>query len=149
MSFAEEAEARFTQIMAENRHGPFSKFEKSNRGEDIVVKFVWKCGEHPTSPKNIAEHLNLSSARVAAILGSLEKKGLIVRDISPTDRRRITVTLTEKGREEANAKIQMMRKRMIKVFEEMGEEDTEQFIILMTKFVKIAKHLPPEKEGSH
>lgn len=148
MSYAEQAEAKFTRLIVENRHGPFSKYEKSNRGEDIVVKFVWNSDE-PISPKLIAQHLHLSSARVAAILGSLEKKGLIVRNMSATDRRRITVTLTEKGQAEAQAKVQRMKKRMIKVFEEMGEEDTEQFIQLMTKFMEIAKKLPPEKEGSH
>lgn len=39
-----------------------------------MIKFLARYGE-PTSPKHLAESLNLSSARIAVVLGSLEKKG--------------------------------------------------------------------------
>lgn len=146
MTFAEEAEQQFIRLMVENRHGTFRKIEKSHQGETMVIKFLDILGE-PASPKHLAEALNLSSARIAALLGSLEKKGQITRDMDPKDRRRIQVTLTNCGKEVANVEKKEMHDKMIKIFNQMGEADTKKFLELMTKFVECSRKLSVKKEG--
>lgn len=146
MSFAEEAEKKLIQIMIHNRDSAFSKFEKSHQGENIVVKFLERRNE-PTSPKFLAESLNLSSARIAALLGTLEKKGQIVRTIDSNDRRRIKVTLTDEGKKFAEIGKREMRDKIIQVFEQMGEEDTELFIQLIEKFADCSKKISQNREG--
>ncbi|MGC6768966.1 MarR family winged helix-turn-helix transcriptional regulator [Enterococcus sp. LJL128] len=146
MTFAEEAEQELVRLMLQNRDGAFSKIEKSNKGENIVIKLLDRIGE-PTSPKFIAESLNLSSARIAVVLGSLEKKKLIVRTMDPEDRRRINVTLTDCGKKAAHAEKKEMRDKIIKIFLQMGEEDTKKFIELTAKFVEYSRKLSLEEEG--
>lgn len=146
MTFAEEAEQELMQLMTQNRNGAFSKLEKSSRGESVVIKLLDRLGE-PTSPKNLAETLNLSSARIAGVLGSLEKKGQVIRSMDPNDRRRINVTLTDCGKKIANAEKREMRDKMIQVFKLMGEEDTRKFIELTAKFVNYSRKLSMEEEG--
>jgi DNA-binding MarR family transcriptional regulator len=146
MSFAEEAEQELIRLMVENRNSAFSKFEKSNQGENIVIKFLYRHGK-PTSPKHLAESLNLSSARIAVVLGSLEKKGQIVRNIDPNDRRRINVTLTECGKEAAKREKKQMRDKIVQIFKQMGEEDTKQFLELIAKFVDYAQKISLKEEG--
>ncbi|MCB5953925.1 MarR family winged helix-turn-helix transcriptional regulator [Enterococcus sp. CWB-B31] len=146
MSFAEEAEKELVQLMIQNRDGAFSRFEKSNRGENIVIKFLDIQGE-PISPKYLADSLNLSSARIAAVLGSLEKKGQITRHMDPKDRRRINVTLTACGKKAVNAEKREMRERIIWVFNQMGEEDTKKFIELTSKFIGYSQKFSMEEEG--
>ncbi|MBP1040706.1 transcriptional regulator [Vagococcus sp. BWB3-3] len=146
MAFAEEAERELIRLMVENRHGAFSKIEKSHQGETMVMKFL-DILEKPTSPKHIAESLNLSSARIAVLLGSLEKKGQIVRNMDPNDRRRINVTLTECGKKQANTEKKKMSDKVIAVFNQMGEEDTKKFVELITKFIDYSHKLPVKEEG--
>lgn len=71
MTFAEDAERELMQLMVQNRHGAFSKIEKSSKGANIVIKVLDRLGE-PTNPKHLADTLNLSTARIAAVLGNLE-----------------------------------------------------------------------------
>ena len=146
MTFAEEAERKLIQLMLQNRDGAFSHLEKSNRGENVVIKFLDLQGE-PTSPKQLAEALKLSSARIAVVLGSLEKKGQIIRHMDPNDRRRINVTLTACGKKAANAHKKEMRDKIIWIFNQMGEEDTKKFIELTATFIGYSRKLSLKEEG--
>lgn len=146
MTFAEEAEAELTQLMLKNRHGAFSRLEKNTKGAKIVIKLLARLNE-PTNPKFIAETLNLSTARIATVLGNLEKRGLVSRTMDPDDRRRINVSLTECGKKAAKAENIEMRNKIIQVFELMGEEDTKKYLELTAKFVNYSQKLSSEGEG--
>ncbi len=49
--------------------------------------------------KELAERLDITPGGVTRIVTSLEDKGLVVRKISPEDRRSVDVFLTDKGKE--------------------------------------------------
>lgn len=140
MTFAEEAEKEFIRLMIQNRHSAFSKLEKSNQGENMVIKFLGRQDE-PVSPKFLADSLGISSARIAVVLGTLEKKDQIIRTMDKNDRRRINVILTEKGKECAENGKKEMRDKIIKVFEQMGQNDTLQFIKMIQRFVECSQKI--------
>jgi len=48
-------------------------------------------------PRALAKELELSPSRLTRVLDSLEARSLITRSLSDTDRRSLTVTLTEDG----------------------------------------------------
>lgn len=146
MTFAEEAERELMQMMLKNRHGAFSKIEKSSKGASIVIKVLERLGE-PTNPKYLADTSNLSTARIAAVLNNLEKRGLVIRTMDPDDRRRINVSLTEAGKKAAKSEKQEMRAKIIQVFELMGEEDTKKYLELTAKFVGYSQKLSAEGES--
>lgn len=50
-------------------------------------------------PSALAKELELSPSRLTRILDSLENRGLVKRTLSSMDRRSLTVSLTETGRE--------------------------------------------------
>lgn len=145
MTFAEEAEQKLTQMMVKNRHGAFSKIEKSSKGANIVINVLDRLGE-PTNPKHLAETLNLSTARIAAVLGNLEKRGLIIRTMDADDRRRINVSLTESGKKVAKAEKQERHNKVVRVFEMMGVEDTKKYLELTAKFIRYSKKISMEGE---
>lgn len=146
MTFAEEAERELMQMMLKNRHGAFSKIEKSSKGASIVIKVLDRLGE-PTNPKYLADTSNLSTSRIAAVLNNLEKRGLVIRTMDPDDRRRINVSLTEAGKKAAKSEKQEMRAKIIQVFELMGEEDTKKYLELTAKFVGYSQKLSAEGES--
>lgn len=53
----------------------------------------------PLSSGELGELLGLTSSNVSKVIGSVEKKGLILRDMSDGDRRKMLFSLTEKGRD--------------------------------------------------
>ena len=61
-----------------------------------LLKCLWD--EDDQMPTQLAQTLCLDSSSVTGILGRLEEKGLVVRDFCKTDRRRVTVHLTDTSR---------------------------------------------------
>ena len=58
--------------------------------------------QRPTASE-IARAVSLSQATITTILNELEKRGLLLRERSEEDRRRVHVSLTSQGREVLNA----------------------------------------------
>jgi len=77
-----------------SRRGP----SQSNvtRGEMGVLGYL--SFHDSAAPSDLAEKFNVTSSRIANTLKALERKGLILRDINPDDRRGIIVTITPAGR---------------------------------------------------
>lgn len=78
-------------------HRLSSKMHNVHRGENGVIHAL-ACSDRPLTPSELSALGHLSSARVANVLRSLEEKGLVTREHSQLDRRRVTVTLTKAGR---------------------------------------------------
>lgn len=74
-----------------------SRMQNARRGEHGVIHAL-ACSASPLTPSELSALGHLSSARVANVLRSLEEKGLVTREHSQLDRRRVTVTLTKAGR---------------------------------------------------
>jgi len=80
---------------------PTLEVQNSSRGEAMVLHLV---SIHPEgiTPGQLREQMDVSSARVAAILGSLEAKGMLQRQVDSNDRRRVQVELTPQGAQRAS-----------------------------------------------
>ena len=60
-----------------------------------VLEALYHLG--PLSQGELGQKILKSNANLTTVVDSLEKKELVVRDRSSTDRRRVTVTLTPEG----------------------------------------------------
>ncbi len=61
----------------------------------LVLELIDSGMQHP---KQLAEVLDASPPAVSSLLGDLEGKGLVSRDVDPDDRRRVLLSLTDGGR---------------------------------------------------
>lgn len=77
-------------------------------------------------------------------MNNLESKNLVTREISRTDRRKILVAITDKGRHVAEEIRVEACSNLARVFEEMGEERTESFIENFKLFLEIGMKLAKE-----
>lgn len=148
-SYVREALHTFRKIMAGNKRHVMDDLNRANKGEMFVLHFL-HMNQRPARPSELSAALGSSMARVSALLSSLEKKGQIKREVDMNDRRNIWVTPTEKGRRRASAEMAHMQGCIAAIFEEMGEEDTREFIRLAVLFSKLSeKHmrLPQEDEA--
>lgn len=107
--------------------------EEFNCGETALLWFLLNNGE--ANPSSISDGLNLSRARVAKILSSLRAKKYITMDISEADRRKMTVRLTEEGRESAQSKYAFLEKYLGSYVKALGEEDVSDLVRLLKRIL--------------
>ena len=75
----------------------------------------------------------MSKPAVSQMLNSLEKKGLIERIMTKTDRRVVYVKLTDSGKTQLEKIAQKMDELMDQIVEELGKEDTAELARLLDK----------------
>lgn len=120
------------------RHGPHKQIGKSARGECFVLRCLARS-KKPLLPSDLSQQLHASTARVAVVLNTLEKKGLISRSIDPLDRRRILVSLTDAGREYAAAVRVQLCEGMKRLLEELGEQDAQEYLRITKRMLHISQ----------
>ena len=87
----------------------------------------------------IGEQLLVSKANITGLVDRLEKQGLVARIRDNDDRRKISATLTDKGRKFTEMIIQKYRELSDKVFLLIEDDDQDKLIGLLQKLqVKIA-----------
>ena len=96
-----------------------------------VLDCIWK--ENATSPKQIAELLMLENSTVSGVLERMEKKMLIIRNISKEDRRYIQVELTDKGRDLEKNVVAVVKAFNQEVFSTMSAKEEEALKELLRK----------------
>ncbi|QHI70976.1 MarR family winged helix-turn-helix transcriptional regulator [Aminipila terrae] len=139
MDYAELAE-EFLQYTHQFQKGHHQKrIDGIMRGETFVVIYIARKGRC-VLPSEISTEMNISSARIAATLNSLDKKGLITRQIDVDDRRRILVDLTPAGKELAERHRQTALSTTIRMLESLGEKDAKELVRIMEKL----SHMAPE-----
>ncbi len=103
------------------------RINKGMRGLPAIMRTLFMAGE-PLSPSEIAHRTGVSDARVANALRALEERGLVSRSASPSDRRRVEVSLTEEGAAQ-HERLRVNGISMVADFlEELGEQDSREFV---------------------
>ncbi len=115
-----------------------SIFQSNLKGENFLLAHLFESGGEST-PGRLAEFLNVSAARIAAILRSLENKSLIERFIDGNDKRHVIVKLTEQGKERVNSIRNEMIHHASETLENLGEEDSAELVRILKKIVKNEK----------
>lgn len=106
------------------------------RGEMVALHYLARQSG-TAAPSELGIAMNISSARVAKLLGTLCAKGFISRRSDKKDRRRIMVCLTKKGREyEETCRTKMLAK-IRTMLEALGEEDAVTFVRIIKKMARL------------
>ena len=92
----------------------------------ILAEISKKDGE--LSVGEIADSISLSMGTVTGILERLEKRGLLARNKSPRDKRRVLIMLTEKGKEVINNAPPLLQEAFVKELDSL--QAWEQTMIL-------------------
>ena len=124
---------------------PHEDMSAAMRGELAVLRLLSE-EERALTAGEISRLLRMTTSRIAAVLGALEKKGLIVRQADHADRRRVLVTLTESGTALCRMKRQCMLRRMTRLLAALGEEDAAHFVRLMKRAQALIPDISRENE---
>ncbi|MDR0299928.1 MAG: MarR family transcriptional regulator [Streptococcaceae bacterium] len=135
MDYQQEAEKLLHVIKQAMKSPEINRINGFARGDMPVLGYLKKHEDKPTSPSEIGDYCNVSTARVATILGNLENKGFIRREIDRKDRRKIIVSLTAEGDQ---VFCQLKNKMILSLatrLEIMGEKDSQDLIRTFQKFI--------------
>ncbi len=92
----------------------------------LALQVIGRQGE--LNVGDLARRINLSQGTVTTILDRLEKRGLVVRTRSTTDKRRVVVSLSEIGSEALASAPTLLQEHFLDAFSRLG--DWEQNLIL-------------------
>jgi len=140
MEFRELAEEFLRQLPLLRKAGPHRHISESMRGEAFMLQYLFFKGES-VPPGEISKSMRISSARMAAALKSLEKKGLICRRIDEHDRRRILVDLTQEGHAYAKRESQFLVETTMRLLSLLGDEDAREYVRLTKKLAELSQDL--------
>ena len=133
-----ELALEFMQKMYKLRQArPQKQITESMHGEHFILQFI-AFHKGSVLPSEISNEMGISSARIAATLNSLERKGLIVRQIDISDRRRILVDLTSEGKALAEEHHQEAMEMLTKVLSSLGEHDAREYVRITGRLAETA-----------
>ncbi|MEJ2724293.1 MAG: MarR family transcriptional regulator [Deltaproteobacteria bacterium] len=90
--------------------------------------------EHgPLPPSQIAKYIMVNSSTVTGIIDRLEQKGFVERSRISPDRRVITISLTERGKELASHAPPPLQKKIVEGLKKLPEGEVEQIVNALTK----------------
>jgi DNA-binding MarR family transcriptional regulator len=127
---------------------PFHCGKNIHMGEMMVMRKIAMHDAFPgrnTSASDLHSNLYMTKPAISQILNSLENKGYVSREIDRSDRRKIAVSLTDKGRvmlEQAKGHTEQM---LDTVISRLGEEDTRQLIRLLDQMADISEEVRREE----
>lgn len=110
----------------------------SLHGEMAVMRTLDKA-EGALAPGELAEASHVSSARVANILRSLEKKRWVTRQHSLIDRRRVTVSLTDQGNSVCRQRKAERDRALAGFLGELGEKDATELVRIVRRSCDIVE----------
>jgi len=131
----ELADALLQNLRALHKAKPHKNISAALHGETFVLNYILLHGD--VLPGEISNEMDVSSARVAAALNSLENKGLITRQIDKCDRRKVLVRVTKQGKEEAEKHYRTATQAAAKILSLLGEHDAKEYVRITGKLAQI------------
>ena len=132
INIEEYAENLFSRLKPTNFKSLTDTLNYFNRGEVGVLSYL-AFEKSEASSGELSEKLNVTTARIASILNSLENKKYIRRKGDSLDKRKTLVVITESGKELAVETKKELMDILIKVIKEIGYEDIEEYTRIVQK----------------
>ncbi|MDR1948460.1 MAG: MarR family transcriptional regulator [Spirochaetaceae bacterium] len=115
---------------------------------DLNMASLWllhHIREHPCdlSGEKIRRELCITKAAVSQMLGSLEKKGYLTREVNRDNRRCIILSLTGKGAAVLEKSRAETEARLAGIISRFGKANTRELITLVNRFSDITENAGP------
>lgn len=121
--------AKLMQVPANKKMNEFTK------GELYVLNYLDKHGG-TAYPKDISREMQVSTARIAAILGQMEHKEWVERTSDTEDTRQVIVSLTQQGAGFLRSKEEEIIGTVVSMLESLGEDDSKELLRIQRKMMK-------------
>lgn len=137
MNYRENAELLFKQLRENTTTSSLTRvLDDFNHGEIGILSYL-AFDRDEASAGELSEKLDVTSARIASILNSLENKEYIVRKVDKLDKRKILVAITTKGKKIAYDAKEDIINKIINVVKEIGYDEVKEYTRIALKIKKV------------
>lgn len=126
---------KITSLFSKNTNDPYN----CNRNQIKAIMIIGKHGE--IIPTILGKCLGLQRGSLTTLLDSLEDMGLINKISHPKDRRKLLITLTDKGIEYRHLKAKQFEQELSHLFDNLTEEKLDEFIPCFKNVLDTMKEL--------
>lgn len=131
MNYKKEAK-RLIEAMPKPKESGKNHLERISKGEFLTLINL-NCHGGKMTGTALAQSAEVSTARMTAILNMVEKKGYVIREADPKDRRKTYVMLTDKGKAFVDELDNKRLDFVTKYLKFLGEEDAAHLIRILEK----------------
>jgi DNA-binding MarR family transcriptional regulator len=89
------------------------------------------CNQPGIDQKTLANTIGYDTSTIAGVIDRLEARGLVLRNVSPNDRRVRLITPTEQGRKTLAAVVPRMLKSQDRLLDPLSKTEKKEFLRLM------------------
>jgi len=109
------------------------KFKELSKNQPMVIKIIGMEGE--IMPSTIGKYTGMEKSSLTRMVDDLEKKGMVFRKTDPEDRRKVLVSLTDKGLDCYNYTNEITDE----LLEFVDEKDVEDYVQSLEIMVRILR----------
>lgn len=106
---------------------------RKQHGQGKILQILSTKGS--ITQRELLDDAGTRSASLSELLGKMEANGYITREQNTDDKRNVDITITDAGREAAEALKQEREETARKLFESLSEEENEQLNTILTKLL--------------
>ena len=115
------------------------KFKELSKNQPMVIKIIGMEGE--VMPSTMGKYTGMEKSSLTRMVDDLENKGIVYRKTDPDDRRKVLVSLTEKGMTYFNYLNEITAEMADEILKFVDEKDIEDFIQSLETMVKILRKI--------
>ncbi len=115
------------------------KFNELSKNQPMVIKIIGMEGE--MMPSTIGKFTGMEKSSLTRMVDDLEKKGIVSRKTDPDDRRKVLVSLTEKGLEYYNCLNKITAEMADEILKFVDEKDIEDYVQSLETMVRILRKI--------
>ena len=122
-----EAKELLEKIRSSRPQDFFGKLDTVLTGVGYVLTYL-DSADGVVLAGDLARELNVSTARIAALLNKMERNGLVMRTGTPDDARKTVVEITQAGRIFLHERQKELMRMADVLIEKVGKDDINEFI---------------------
>lgn len=127
MSTRKDAQEFLKELYSSIPRSFYNKLETTQRGIGFVLNYL-EHSDGEVIAGDLSKNLNVSTARIAAMLKRMEQSGLVTRHSSLEDARRTVVEITPAGIALVDEMREQTLKRVESLLDKIGKEDLDTYI---------------------
>jgi len=115
------------------------KFKELSKNQPTVINIIGIEGE--IMPSTIGKYTGMDKSSLTRMVDDLEKKGIVFRKTDPEDRRKVLVSLTEKGLNCYNDLNKITAEMADEILQFVDEKDVEDYMQSLETKVRILRKI--------
>lgn len=115
------------------------KLKDLSKNQPMVIKIIGMEGE--VMPSTIGKYTGMEKSSLTRMVDDLEKKGIVFRKTDPDDRRKVLVSLTEKGLRYYNDLNGIAAEMADEILKFVDEKDIEDYVQSLETIVRILRKI--------